>query len=144
MSMPFQKPRILVVDDDPDFVSDMTAFLSSEFDVTSAANTVEARDSWQKMPPRCVLLDMHMPNHFGKHPDSEGLAFLSHVKSQPSAFDSDKVPVIIVTAGLENDGIKFAQQLGISTIYNKPFDIKKLKTSIWSLIGKRGEAGQES
>ena len=144
MAEAFQKPRILVVDDDPDFISDMTALLSSEFEVTSAANTVEARDSWKNKPPKCVLLDMNLPHYFADNPMYEGLAFLSHIKSQSSLFNADEIPVIAVTAGVVENYLKSVKQLGIAGIYNKPFDMKKLKTCIWSLIGERGEVDRET
>ena len=131
------KPRILIVDDDPDFISDITILLSSEFEIASAQDTVQAGDSWKKSPPECILLDLQMPKYYASDSRSEGLSFIAHLRKQPEGFKIGQVPVIVVTSSAGKAHIARAHQLGISNIYSKPFDIKKLVTTIWSLIESR-------
>lgn len=129
-----RKPRILIVDDDPDFVSDMTVFLSPEFEITSAQNTVQASDSWKRLPPECVLLDLQMPKYFANDSRYEGLSFIAHIKNETADYKNNQIPIIIVTSGAARAHIALALRLGISDIYNKPINVKQLKTTIWSLI----------
>lgn len=132
-----KKPRILIIDDDPDFVSDMTAFLSSEFEVTSAENTILASDSWKKSPPECVLLDLNMPRCFADDSRWEGLSFLNHIRGKSDLYRADGIPVIVVTSSTGKSHISRAHRMGITEVYSKPVDIKRLKTTIWSLLGCR-------
>lgn len=138
-----RKPRILIVDDDPDFVSDMTVFLSPEFEITSAQNAVQANDSWKRLPPECVLLDLEMPKYFANDSRYEGLSFIAHIKSETDDYKTKHIPVIVVTSGAGQAHIALALRLGISDIYNKPINVKHLKTTIWSLIesGRGAKSG---
>jgi CheY-like chemotaxis protein len=134
-----KKPRVLIIDDDDDFVSDMTIMLSSEFEITSAGSTLEARDRWAKYPPKCVLLDLHLPRHFGDDPQTEGLSFIDHISNDPAMRSAVGVPVIAVTSGAGTAPAGKVQELGIAAVYRKPPDLKRLKTAIWHLIASREE-----
>ena len=129
----------MIIDDDDDFVSDMTIMLSSEFEITSAGSTLEARDCWAQHPPKCVLLDLHLPRHFGDDPQTEGLSFIDHISNDPAMRSAVGVPIIAVTSGADTAPVRRVQELGIAAVYQKPPDLKRLKTAIWHLIAGREE-----
>lgn len=129
-----EKPRILIVDDDDEFISDLKILLSSEFEVDGATGTLQACEMLEEYRPDCLLLDLNMPVYFGENPDDEGLSFLRHIRNEKALRSVSKIPVIILTARQKADYLTAANEYGIATLYNKPPDIKRLKTSIWSLI----------
>ena len=131
-----EKPRILIVDDDDEFISDLKILLSSEFEVNGATGTLQACEMLEEYRPDCLLLDLNMPIFFGQNPDEEGLSFLRHIRKETALRSISKVPVIILTARQKMDYLTAINEYGIATLYNKPPDIKRLKTSIWSLISE--------
>lgn len=129
-----KKPRILIVDDDTDFISDMTIMLSPEFEVFSTVSTADAEEKWMECRPDCVLLDLQLPEHYGDNPDTEGFAFISHLRKKPATLTINKTPVIVVSAHANKAADQLAAELGIESIYRKPANIGKLKTTIWKSI----------
>jgi CheY-like chemotaxis protein len=129
-----QKPLVLIVDDDADFVSDLAALLSSEFEIMSASDTREACDRWLEMRPDCILLDLNMPEYFGHDSAREGLAFLNHIRSAYESRTRALTPVIVVSACGDDIATREAKALGAHHIFRKPLDIKHLKASIWNEV----------
>jgi DNA-binding response OmpR family regulator len=128
------KPRILIVDDDTEFASDLQILLSSEFEVATAPTTRRAWEILDEYRPHCLLLDLNMPQYFGEYPTEEGFSFLTHLRSESAPRFAAGLPVIILTARKESQFIEMAQRLRISTHYCKPPDVKRLKASIWNLL----------
>lgn len=133
-----EKPRILVVDDDDEFISDLKILLSSEFEVCGATGTQRAREMLDDYRPDCLLLDLKMPVYFGDKPDDEGLSFLKHIRTDDTLQSVAKIPVIVLTARRELHSIEQAKEFGIASLYRKPPDINRLKTSIWNLVENVG------
>ena len=117
-------------------ISDLKILLSSEFDVDGATGTKRAREMIEEYQPDCLLLDLNMPEYYGHYPESEGLSLLKHIRSEPGMSPFNKVPVIVMTAHQKTESLGLAGQFGVTTLYKKPPDIKRLKTSIWSLVAE--------
>jgi len=106
------KSRVLVVDDDPDVRSFLSAFLELEgYEVQTAANGAEALHSVAEQRPDVILLDLMMPV-------MDGWTFcrqlaMNHHTSHP--------PIIIISASHELDGR--LQEAGASAFIAKPFDL---------------------
>ncbi len=132
-----QKPLVLIVDDDADFISDLTVMLSSEFEIMSASDTQEACDRWLEMRPDCILLDLNMPVYFSHDSAREGLAFLNHMRSAHESRMPVPTPVVVVSACSDDSMAKEAQALGASRFFHKPLDINQLKASIWNEVASR-------
>jgi CheY-like chemotaxis protein len=129
-----EKPKVLIVDDDADFVSDMKIMLSSEFEINSALNTREAQEILKRYRPDCMLLDLNMPIYFGDDPECEGLSFLQHIKNDPVLSASRQIPVIVLSVLSEPNAIRRAKEQGVTKLYGKPPNIKELKASIWDIM----------
>lgn len=128
------KPRLLIIDDDTDFISDLSIMLSTEFEIYSAATTLEACDRWMECRPNCVLLDLQLPEYFGDNPDTEGIAFLSHMKSDPPRPPVINTPVVVISAHADENTDRMVSALGVKNIYRKPPDLKQLQETIRKLI----------
>ncbi len=83
-------PRVLVVDDDPDFVEIVTRILTTEgYDVHSAPGGSEALRAMRTQRPDLVLLDVMMGDPL------EGVAVSREMASNPDLKD---VPVIMISS----------------------------------------------
>ena len=135
-----EKPRILIVDDDDEFIADLKVLLSSEFEICTASGTEQAGRIIDRYRPECLLLDLKMPAYFGDNPNEEGFSFLKYIRDGKGELPHRDLPVIIITAS-EADARNRAREFAISTLYPKPPDIKRLKASIWNLVQEvRGTA----
>jgi len=83
-----QRKRILLVDDDRDFVEATTAVLESVCEVDVAYGGVEAMAKARAARPDLILLDVIMP-------DEDGFAVCDQLKADPHLAD---VPVIMLTS----------------------------------------------
>ena len=83
------KPRVLIVDDEPDVLELVDFKLSGEgFEVVRAANGLEALSKARCESPQVIVLDMMLP-------DLDGLMVCEILRTQPSTRD---VPVVVFSA----------------------------------------------
>lgn len=129
-----KKPRVLIVDDDDEFMADLKILLSPEFEVSTAMGTRRASELLAGHCYDCLLLDLNMPQHFGMDPAYEGLAFLGHIRTEMDLESGGRLPVIILTAHAQSDSMATAQKYGISNLYTKPPDVKRLTAAIWNIV----------
>jgi CheY-like chemotaxis protein len=96
------KAKILVIDDDPDFVDAVTPILQSAlYDVVSAANPTEGKEKILKEKPDLVLLDIMMDSLF------DGFSLCHNIKTDKEFKDMRDTPVIFVSAVKEMTGSRF-------------------------------------
>jgi len=70
-------PHALIVEDDPNSLSGLSAILSADgFSVDTAASLAEARAALSRFIPDVVLVDLNLP-------DGGGLELLPHLPAQP-------------------------------------------------------------
>lgn len=129
-----RKPRVLIVDDDDEFMADLKILLSSEFEVSTAMGTRRASELLAQHRFDCLLLDLQMPGYFGSNPDLEGLSFLGHIRADLNLDAKGRIPVIILTAHAGSGSMAAAEKYGISTLYQKPPDVKRLTAAIWNMV----------
>jgi len=111
------KAKILVVDDEPDFVSTLQCRLEWHgFQVATACNGVEGLEKASQEKPAMILLDTNMPV-------MDGREMLERLRNNP---DTKDIPVIMVTAQCEIQDITKASSVGIFDYVAKPFDFPHL------------------
>ncbi len=107
-------PKVLVIDDDPDMLRFMSAYLHAEgFNIklaTSGAEGLRLATEWR---PELITLDVMMPG-------MDGWEVLVQLKADPSLA---KIPVVLVTI-VSDRGMAF--DLGATEFLNKPVDRKEL------------------
>jgi DNA-binding response OmpR family regulator len=111
------RPRVLIVEDDPDLRELMAQLLTGEgFHTDVASNGQDALDKAHENPPRVIVLDMRMPV-------MDGWAFRAH---QKYCVTLAAIPVVILSAApparLRNVGAAAALQ--------KPFHKDELIAAI--------------
>ena len=91
------KKTILVVDDDPDYLTQMEINLKKAgFNVITTDSQAKAEEILAETRPDLAIVDLMM-----EHPD-DGFALSYHIKKK-----DEKIPVIIVSAVTSETGIEF-------------------------------------
>ena len=80
--------KILLVDDDPDFVEATRAVLESAYQVVTARNGKEGLEKVESEGPDLILLDLMMP-------EKDGFRLCKELKGNPKYAD---IPVLVLTA----------------------------------------------
>ena len=130
------KPKILIVDDEPDQVELLCSQLEDDYFPIPAYGGKEGLELVKSSKPDLILLDLMLPG-------VNGFEVCRRIKSDP---DSTFIPVIIISGFFEKSNKIKAVECGADDFINKPIDRFELKTRIRSLIRiKRNyEALQES
>ena len=106
--------KVLVVDDEEDFLFTMEYWLKSKgYEVCTAANGFQAIDLTKSFDPNIIILDINMPG-------IDGVETLKRIRE----FNKD-VPVIIITAFVGEDRVAEASSYQISGLFYKDKDFKE-------------------
>ncbi|MDO8536116.1 MAG: response regulator [Candidatus Omnitrophota bacterium] len=117
------KRKILIVDDEPDFLEVMrTRLEANDYEVTTAANGEEALSYVKNSKPDAVLLDVLMPG-------VDGLEVLKRIRKM-----DENLPVYIITAFSTDERFKAANKLGASGFIVKTDDLSKEVDNITSAL----------
>jgi two-component system, OmpR family, alkaline phosphatase synthesis response regulator PhoP len=125
------KPRVLVVDDESDFIQLLKYNLEKQgFDILTAGDGMQALNIARRELPDVVLMDLMLP-------DIDGFSVCEILRSQPS---TSKVPIIVVSA-LDGEYVRSRGiQAGVACCFTKPVDMKELGDSIRSNYALRLES----
>ncbi len=119
-----ERPRILVVDDQPTNIQTLYQILKPEYDVSMATDGAQAIGLCQRRQPDLVLLDVVMPG-------IDGFEVCKRLKADPATRD---VPVIFVTArdGVEDEtlGLAVGAVDFITKPVNPPVVLARVRTHI--------------
>nr|WP_307726381.1 response regulator [Trichlorobacter sp.] len=106
----------MVVDDEENTRLALTRLLSREgYEVTTAANGLEALSSLRNSPAELIITDLNMP-------EMNGLVFLRELKREYPASN-----VIMITAFGEVESYLEALNLGAFEYLNKPLRLEELR-----------------
>jgi CheY-like chemotaxis protein len=116
--------RVLIVDDDPDWIDVLTEFLVEEgYSVTSAPDGLAALETLSRMEPLVVITDVKMPM-------MDGRQLLAKVHEQ-----NVRIPVIVVTG--ERAPGEDAGLAGALRIIRKPVPVNHLLSAIAEAVAHR-------
>ncbi len=113
--------KIMVIDDDRDFLSEVSETLSlSDYDVVTVADPTAALDKIIESRPDLILLDIKMPEESGFQVASK-IRYFSGLR---------QIPIIAVTGSLSEHHRKVINGYGISGCLIKPVDPIELVSKI--------------
>lgn len=119
------KPRILIVEDDPDLRTILKLqLLSQDYDVIEAADGAEGFAAAQAQAPDMVILDLMMPV-------LDGFGFLKRVRS---IMTMTEVPILILTASEDERNKLRGFQYQADSYMNKPYDLDALSVEVARLL----------
>lgn len=123
-----ERAKILVVDDEPDYITTVQCRLEwCHYEVIAATNGEEALEKAVSEKPDPILLDTNMPV-------MNGHEMLEHLRRHPGL---KGVPVIMVTARCEADDVAAASAYGVADYIAKPFDFTELVEKIANALENR-------
>jgi phosphopantothenoylcysteine decarboxylase/phosphopantothenate--cysteine ligase len=109
-------PTVLIIDDEPDFCSDLSLVLSRDFLVSASHDGKEALELVDELSPDLVLLDVEFRP--GQMP---GLEILEHLQAK-----EDPPPVIMLSGSRDINVVVQAVKLGAFHYVNKGADLPDL------------------
>lgn len=122
------RAKILVVDDEPDYLSTIQCRLEwHNYEVVTAGNGKEAIEKALSEKPALILLDTNMPI-------MNGHEVLERLRNTP---ELKETPVIMVTALCDVKDITKASSFGISDYVAKPFNFPQLMEKIEKALEKQ-------
>lgn len=121
------KKKVLIIDDDPDFVI-MTKELLSHggYEVYTAGSGDEGLEKVRNIALDLILLDIIMPV-------KDGLEVLYELRNNFP--DIGEIPVIMITGKKEMESVFQARGFGASDYIVKPFNAKELLEIVAKYIG---------
>jgi CheY-like chemotaxis protein len=131
MHAPESKPRVLLVDDDEDFLFQHRIQLENAgFEVATAGSRGEAEAKVQTFTPDLAILDLMMEHH------DDGFVLSHHLKRRFPG-----LPVILVTAVTSETGLSFDPSspeerawIGADALLAKPIRFEQLQREIDRLM----------
>jgi DNA-binding response OmpR family regulator len=122
--------RVLVVDDDPDYVGILRVQLERRgFAVMTAGGGAEAFERLQQQKPDVVLLDVMMP-------DLSGFDVLQRIRETPA---TASLPVILISAKGDEDDMMAGYQYGADYYITKPCTPTQLLYGVGLVLGRSFE-----
>jgi CheY-like chemotaxis protein len=122
------RTRILLVDDDIDFLEIVGTMLEADFDVEKASTAAKAFDRIEASPPDLVVLDVMLARPF------EGFEILRRLRDDPR---TGRTPVVLLT-GMEDRQttrtLEDEAQRGPCGYLQKPPDPIELRSAIDRLL----------
>ena len=125
--MKSEKQKILIVDDEPKIVEAVAAYLeNSGYAVLTAYDGKEAMQVFEKNKPDLLVLDLMLP-------------FMSGEDVCREIRKTSRIPIIMLTAKMEEDDKIYAFQIGADDYVTKPFSPRELVARINSLLRRTKE-----
>ncbi|MBI3989778.1 MAG: response regulator [candidate division NC10 bacterium] len=120
-----EKPKILVVDDEPQALELLKAFLQIKgYAVMTASSGAEALTVLEERRPHLILLDVMMPG-------MDGLETLRRIRERDQA-----VGILMITAANDEEIAKKAVRQGAYDYITKPIDLAYLELAILTRLAK--------
>jgi two-component system, OmpR family, KDP operon response regulator KdpE len=124
------RPKILVVDDDPDLLRALRLRLrANNYEVTTASDGYSAIASAQKERPALIILDLGLPV-------GDGFVVLDRLQNIDALAD---VPVIVLSARDPQANEERALRAGAAAFFQKPADNDELMNVIRVSLGPGAE-----
>jgi len=132
-----QRQKILVIDDDPDFLDAVTPILElALYDVATASNPEEGKKKILSEKPDLILLDIMMDSLF------DGFSLCHAIKTSKEYKEFKDTPIIFISAVKEKTGSRFqfrAEEQGMAgpdDYIDKPVKPDDLIARIEKLVKK--------
>jgi DNA-binding response OmpR family regulator len=123
-------PRILIVDDEHDFIELLQYKLGGHgYELIVANDGVHALSQARMLKPHLILLDILLP-------DLDGLSVCEILRRQPG---TKKIPIIFMSA-LSGEVTKRTATMQADDFFTKPLDLNRLEKRISELLNSEPKA----
>jgi two-component system, NtrC family, response regulator AtoC len=125
------KPRVLAVDDDPNFLSALEEICEqSGFETSTAKSLEDARSKFSDNIPDVVLMDLVLP-------DGSGFELLRDLEKAGTSTE-----VVLITGHASVDSAVEALRLGVTDLLLKPIDVERLRQILLQIARSRESRAQ--
>ncbi|MCX5668252.1 MAG: response regulator [Candidatus Omnitrophica bacterium] len=122
------KNRILLVDDEPDFVEILRVILeNSNYEVTVAYDGEEGLERAKKDKPDLIILDINLPK-------IRGFDVCRKLKVDKNF---KNIPIIMLSAAFQPNDIKFGEAMGADAYITKESESQALLEKVRELLDKK-------
>jgi len=126
--------KILVVDDDPSIREILSIQLARlGYEVTAAADGLEALELFKTAAPDAILLDLMMPR-------LDGLATCQRLRALEKKAGAKRTPVLFLTARDSTHDKTSAALSGGDEFVPKPVSIQELRERLEAVLLRKGKA----
>ena len=122
------KPKILILEDDPDIRYLVNSILSDDYEVVALEYGRVFKEIIYAERPDLIILDIYLP-------DTLGWDILDSIRQEPSLAD---IPVVILTSRSDISDKLYALQRGADAFISKPVDPAYLRQVISTILGGGG------
>jgi CheY-like chemotaxis protein len=119
------RPKIIVIDDEPDFLMLVESWLRPACDVTSFSRCDGVIEQIQALEPDLVLLDVHMP-------EESGFKICRKLRSTPGFAD---LPVVFLTGSKTDEDFLLHLETGGTRYLTKPIGRRTLLEALSEQLG---------
>src|SRR3954447_20363470 len=125
------RPRVLVVDDEPQILRALRIVLrDAGFDVLQATTVEEALDAAALRPPEAAIVDLVLP-------DADGIAVTRSLR------EWSKMPILVLSAVGEEEEKFRALEAGADDYVTKPFGARELVARLQAALRRAGGGPDE-
>lgn len=126
--------KILVVEDEEHILQVVALTLGSEgYEIVEAVHGLMGYTKAVSEQPHLIIMDLNMPV-------MDGLAALNKLKANP---DTEKIPVIILTARIDSASERQCMQAGAVDYIKKPWGQQELEDRVAMALNYPEEPGRE-
>lgn len=119
------RPRIVVVDDEADFLSLVERWLKSKYDVTCLSGGAQTSEEIASLDPDLLIMDIHMP-------ERGGFQICKQLRGQAGFED---LPVIFLTGSTSDRDFVQYLDFGGCRYLTKPITGKELREAVSEQLG---------
>ena len=128
-----REKRILIVDDDPEALDELSQALNDDkYEISLAADGFEAGMKIFRRLPDIILLDFKMP----------GMNGFEVCETLSMEEETAGIPIIAITALRSDEDVKRIKKCGVKKYMSKPLDLDILKEWIIELVGEKKAANK--
>ena len=122
------KKKLLIVDDEKDFIAMVTERLAAKgFEIIEAFDGKDGIEKAHIEKPDIILLDIMMP-------EMNGYDMCRKLKIDENYKD---IPIIMVTAKFQPNDVEFGKEMGADAYLTKPLELETLSHKIEALLRLR-------
>jgi len=126
--MPYLKPVIMVVDDDPSICALLKrSLVNNQWELTVFTSPQEALEYGKNNRIDLVITDISMPEMTGQE-------LIREIKSV-----KPEIPVIVISSSIDANVIEETARHGVVDYFRKPFDMAALKSRVMAKLSLASE-----
>ena len=124
LDLGYERPKLLIVDDEPEMQRYLKALLDADYDVYQAVDGEAGLAAAEEIKPDIILLDLMIPK-------IDGLAVCATLKRRKSM---ESLKIVMLTARADDEAKLRALENGADDYLTKPFSSLEMKTRLRNLI----------